>query len=251
MEGVFRKAKDNEVTHLSFVDHDTVAGNQEAIRLGEKYGINTIPGIEISAYDFKRNRKVHILGYNYGSDAEYIKALCEPLLERRHHYTLAQIENIKRAGYELDIEKMLESAKPSTTLYKQHVMEQLTDAAYSSADYQSLYKHLFKGEGVAAGDITYIDAFKAVKAVVADGGLAVVAHPGQLDSYDLIPELVEVGLGGIERNHPDHTASDFEKAELLAEEHNLIMTGGTDYHGDFGKPVAVGEWTSPANLLLS
>ena len=65
VETVMKLAKERGVTQISFVDHDTVKGLPEVIMLGEKYGIEVIPGIEISAYDFKRDRKVHVLGYNY------------------------------------------------------------------------------------------------------------------------------------------------------------------------------------------
>src|SRR5574337_304948 len=64
IEMVMREEQLNGVTHLSFVDHDKKAGLLEAQRLGEHYGIEVIPGIEISAYDVKRDLKVHILGYN-------------------------------------------------------------------------------------------------------------------------------------------------------------------------------------------
>jgi phosphoribosyl 1,2-cyclic phosphate 1,2-diphosphodiesterase len=245
VEEVLKLASMNGVTHISFVDHDTVAGLSEVLKLGVKYGIKIIPGIEISAYDFKRNRKVHVLGYNYHQDAVNIQALCQPILERRHKHSLWQIEQIQAAGYDLNVQEIIETAKPSHTVYKQHIMKHLTQAFYTSTEYKQLYKELFKGDGVASGDIVYIDAFEAVRAIVADGGLAVVAHPGQLDSYDLIPELVQAGLGGIERNHLDHTAEDHQRVEALAEQYQLIMTGGTDYHGSFGAKVEVGEIVSP------
>lgn len=247
---VLHEAKLNKVTHISFVDHDTTAGLQAAQALGKHYRVTVIPGIEISAYDYKRNRKVHILGYNYDPEAAHIERLCTPLLKQRHNHTLRQIDQIIRAGYLLDIPLMLEVAKPSHTLYKQHIMQQLTSAPYISDEYQTLYRKLFKNGGVAAGDIKYIDAFDAVKAIVRDSGIAVVAHPGQLDSFDLIPELVEVGLGGIERNHIDHDKTDIAKVEALAEHYQLIMTGGTDFHGLFGTPISVGNITSPANQLF-
>lgn len=247
---VLEKAKKLGVTHISFVDHDTVDGLEEMKNMGELYDITIIPGIEISAYDFKRNRKVHILGYDYHPDAKNIRALCEAVLERRQEHTLWQIKQIQSVGYEINVEKINESAFPCNTIYKQHVMQELTNNPYDSKEYKELYQKLFKNDGVASGDIVYADAFEAVEAIVADGGLAVVAHPGQLDSYSIIPELVEVGLGGIERNHLDHTSVDHQKVEELAEEYGLVMTGGTDYHGSFGTSISVGEITSPINPLL-
>ena len=183
------------------------------------------------------------------TDAVHIQSICDDLLKRRQVHSLWQIKQIQTAGYELDVEEIIETAKPSETIYKQHIMRHLTEADYTSPTYKQLYKSLFKGDGVASGDIVYIDAFDAVKAIVADGGLAVVAHPGQLDSYDLIPELISYGLGGIERNHPDHTAEDHQKVETLAKQYGLVMTGGTDYHGSYGATIELGEITSPSNLL--
>ncbi|GLO65417.1 PHP domain-containing protein [Oceanobacillus kimchii] len=247
---VMKQAKKNGVTHLSFVDHDTVDGWLDIQRQANHFDINVIPGIEISAYDFKRERKVHILGYNYKQEANHIRNICNPLLHRRNDHSLWQIRKINELGYQIDEQVIKQKALPSNTIYKQHIMDELTKAPYDSMEYRNLYQQIFKHNGVAAGDIVYIDAFDAVEAIVKDGGIAVVAHPGQLESYDLIPELVEVGLGGLERNHPDHTVRDHDKVETLAEELNLLMTGGTDYHGGFGIPIQIGEITSPINKLL-
>ncbi|UJL45923.1 PHP domain-containing protein [Virgibacillus sp. NKC19-16] len=241
VEEVIKKAHQQGVTQLSFVDHDTVAGWPEVQRMGEKYKIKTIPGIELSAYDFKRNRKVHILGYCYHPLAPNIQAVAEPVRKRRQAHSLWQIEQLNKHGYRLDADKIMEMAKPSNIIYKQHIMRQLTEAAYSSREYRQLYQSLFKRSGIASGDIRYMDVFDAVQAIVADGGIAVVAHPGQLDSYELIPELIDAGLGGIERNHPDHGHQDHQKVEALANDYQLMMTGGTDYHGIFSEVIEVGE----------
>lgn len=247
-ESVMKQATERGVTHISFVDHDTVKGQSEVLKLGDKYGIEVIPGIEISAYDFKRDRKVHVLGYNYEPSAVHIQSICDELLKRRQSHSLWQIEEIITAGYELEVEAIMETAKPSETIYKQHIMHHLTNAHYTSAEYKKLYKSLFKVDGVAAGDILYVDVFDAVKAIVADGGIAVVAHPGQLDSYDLIADLVPYGLGGIERNHPDHTIVDHIKVDALAKRFNLMMTGGSDFHGSYGATIEVGDIVSPSIL---
>ena len=119
-------------------------------------------------------------------------------------------------------------------------MDALTDEPFTSADYRTLYRSLFKNGGICDRDIEYVDARDAVRAIVEDGGVAVLAHPGQLDSYDLLPDLVDCGLGGIERFHPDHTAADHARCADLAERYNLLCTGGSDYHGRFGAVKSVG-----------
>lgn len=249
IESIMTKAKQNGVTHISIVDHDTVDGQDLIRQIGQAYNITTIPGIEISAFDFKRKRKVHILGYHYRPDASHIRNLCTPLLKRRNELSLWQIQQIRKLGYKIEAHFIKEKALPSQVIYKQHVMDYLIKDPYSSTTYKELYQMLFKN--LVAGDIKYVDAFAAVDAIVKDGGLAVLAHPGQLDSYDLVPELVEVGLSGIERNHIDHTEQDHQKVEALVESYNLVMTGGSDYHGRFGVPIQIGDITSPLNPLLS
>ncbi len=94
-----------------------------------------------------------------------------------------------------------------------------------------------------------MDAVAAVKAIKADNGFAVLAHPGQLDSYDLIPELVENGLDGLERDHFDHSIEDNRKVDRIADEYGLFRTGGSDFHGDYGTPILIGELVSPTELL--
>lgn len=248
MEEVVKRAKQAGLTTISFVDHDRQTNVAEARRLSELYEIQIISGIEISAYDFVRNRKVHILGYGYKNDAQHIAALCDTVLHRRQAHSLAQLEKIIAAGYDIQTKTVEKYAKQSGVIYKQHMMHALTDAPFQSEQYQSLYRSIFKGNGIAAGDITYVCAVDAVEAIVKDGGIAVLAHPGQLDSFELVPTLVSHGLRGIERNHFDHTSAHMEQVEELARTYHLFMTGGSDYHGIYGKEVTLGKWVSPSSI---
>lgn len=239
VETVIEKAQAAGVGMLSFVDHDITETYEAASPAAKEAGVDLIPGIEISAYDFRRDRKVHVLGYNYDLEAPHIKALTAPLLERRHAHSLRQIECINAAGCKVDLDAVAEIAAPSRVIYKQHIMRYLTDNDHQSEAYQHLYKSLFKGGGPAAGDIEYIDALDALHAIRADGGLAIIAHPGQLDSYDLIEENID-HIDGLELLHPDHASEDLERITQLADGHGLMMTGGSDYHGSFGATVGIG-----------
>lgn len=242
LETLFSKAKQAGLTHLGVVDHDTVAHHNEGHLLARQYDITFIPGVEISAYDYKRRRKVHLLGYGFKGPCPAIEALCQPLLARRHAHSIWQTMCIKDAGFQINIEDALAYAQTSGTLYKQHIMNALLEESYDNKNYQTLYQSLFKGSGVAAGDIAYIDVFEALKAIHADGGFAVLAHPGQLDSYEVAEELIAQGLDGIELVHPDHSEMDKNRVKQLAAKYNLLLTGGSDYHGTYGTAVELGSY---------
>lgn len=246
VDEILQEASICDVTHISIVDHDTVHGLETIQKKSLKYDVTVIPGVEISAYDFKRNRKVHILGYAFRQAAPNIQALCAPLLKRRHENSLWQIEQLQKHGFQVELDEIQEKAKMSGVIYKQHIMACLTNADFASKEYQTLYKRLFKGDGICARDIEYVDARLAVQAIKKDGGLAVLAHPGQLDSFEMIPELIRFGLDGIERNHPNHSEETRLLVEKYAEKYGLMQTGGSDFHDRYGHVVRIGEEVSPA-----
>ncbi|MBU3189657.1 PHP domain-containing protein [Clostridium bowmanii] len=246
---VISMAISNEVTHLGITNHDTVKGLSEAIIAGEKAGIKIVPGIEISAFDFETGRKIHILGFNFNLEAANIKKLCDPILERRHNNSLWQIGELKKNGYIFNIDNIYSRAKSSEVIYKQHIMAELTEADYSSKVYSDLYKKLFKGDGICARDIEYVDATDAVRAIKEDGGIAILAHPGQLDSYSSIDKLVIAGLDGIELYHEDHGQEDYIKVMQYCRIHYLITTGGSDFHGSYGSSAKIGQKTSAEEFI--
>lgn len=232
-------AKKCNVEMLSFVDHDTNLTYSKALPYAKKLGIDLIPGIEISAYDFKRKRKVHILGYNYDLDAPNIKKLTEPLQTRRHHHSLEQIKKIEDYGIDIDMDEVKKTVGPTGVIYKQHIMHAICDDHYTCPKYTTKYRTLFKNSGPASGDIEYIDYAEALKAIRQDNGYTVIAHPGQLHSYELINDNYAL-IDGIEKYHPDHGTEDYEKVDALCRKYDLFITGGSDYHGDFGAAADIG-----------
>ena len=249
-EEIIKMAKEKNLTHIAITNHDTVKGLNQAINLGKKYNVKVIPGIEISAYDFENNRKVHILGYNFDLKGTHITKLCDPTLKARDENSRWQIKTLMENGFDIDLKSVEEKSKNSTAIYKQHIMHVLIEKDYTSEIYSDLYRRIFKNNGICAKDIKYVDACDAVKAIKKDGGFAVLAHPGQLNSYDIIPQLVESGLDGLEINHHDHTDEDKNKIMKYAEEYKLFLTGGTDFHGKYGTiKMELGNITAPEEVL--
>lgn len=231
---VLEQARRRGVSCVAITNHDTTRGLDKALALSGRLGVRVVGGVEVSAWDGKRGRKVHVLGYGLGEDSPAIATLCDPLLRRRDENSSWQLDRLIAAGFDIDVDRVSELRNASTCLYKQHLMDALTDAPYSSVAYRELYHGLFKDGGICDREIDYVDARDAVRAIVEDGGVAVLAHPGQLKSYEILPELVACGLSGIEQYHPDHTPIDYVRCMRLAERHDLLLTGGSDYHGRFG-----------------
>ncbi|WP_209124173.1 PHP domain-containing protein [Alkalihalobacillus sp. BA299] len=245
VEEVITLAKENGVTHLAITDHDTTIGLEDALQRGQQIGIEIIPGIEISAYDYKRERRAHILGFYITPGHPAIEELCQPMIERRHQASMNMVEKIRLAGYEITWEEVEEIATGGTGVYKQHIMHVLLNKGYTDRIYGDLYKKLFAREseiqpkGIAFEAIEYINVIDAIQAIRAAGGVPVLAHPGQFNNYEAVQEWVKVGLEGIEVKHPLHGLEDEQKASQLAEKYHLIPTGGSDFHGFYGEKETV------------
>lgn len=239
-------AKGKGITHLAITDHDTTKGLQEAIILGQEIGVGIVPGIEISAYDFQRNKRAHILGLFIEPGHPSLDLLCTALVQNRNQASYEMVRKIIASGYDISWEDV-QKYEGGTGVFKQHIMHALLDKGYCESIYGDLYKKLFRREsssesqGIAYIQLEYIDARNAILAVIEAGGIPVLAHPGQLNNFEAIDEWVELGLEGIEVFHPSHTEDDRQTSKKYAQKHNLIMTGGSDFHGFYGeKPVELG-----------
>jgi predicted metal-dependent phosphoesterase TrpH len=233
-------ARREGVTHLAITDHDTTKGLEAAARIGDKLGVTIIPGIEISAYDLKRDARAHLLGFHVTPNHPALDALCKPLIEKRHKASHEMTQKLIEAGYEITWGQVQQYAAGGTGVYKQHIMHALMEKGYTSSIYSDLYKKLFsrceggQDPGIAYVPLQYIDMFDAIGAIREAGGVPVLAHPTQFNSWEAIPEWFEAGLEGIEVWHPLHDEADEKLARQYAQRFNLVQTGGTDFHGFYG-----------------
>jgi len=237
---VIRLAKARGITHLAITDHDTTKGLQEAMVLGQEIGVEILPGIEISAYDFRRNMRAHILGLLIKPGHPSLELLCSALVQGRNQASLEMVSKISAAGYDIAWEDVQKYAG-DTGVYKQHIMHALLDKGYCKSIYGDLYKTLFsrgsssETQGIAYVQLDYLDAQAAIKAVKEAGGIPILAHPGQLNNFAAIEEWVETGLEGIEVFHPSHTEQDRQTSWQYARQHQLVITGGSDFHGFYAE----------------
>ena len=250
IEDVILQAKRMNIDFLSITDHDTLSSFSRAKILGERYGVKMIQGVEMSAWDKERNRKVHIICYA-PKKPDRLQGLCLKSCEIRKSCSKQMIEKVMQL-YPITPESVLKHCTGSKSIYKSHIMRALIEYGYAVEFYGELDKKLFSVDsGICLVEREYPDVRFVLELIHSARGVAVMAHPALYDSMELLAELAEEKkLDGVEVYH--YSADDNQKKEMLdiAEKYDLIVTGGSDFHGLYNAvPTHLGSnTTSKENL---
>ncbi len=246
IENLIVIAKKSGIDTIAITDHDCLAGIVRGQVIGKRYGVNVIPGVEISAFDFDAGKKVHIISY-LADAPNRLEGICKRTSVARKR--AGQIMMLKTAGrFPITSDFILSHATGSTNLFKQHIMHALMDAGYTDKIFGELYHALFdeKSETNILAPTKYPGVDEVLDEIHSAGGIAVLAHPGKLDNFDEIDKYISMGLDGIEVWHPLHTDEQVEQLIALCKKKKLLMTGGSDFHGIYGdKTVTLGACSTP------
>ena len=238
---------------VAITDHDAVSGITPAIDHAKQYGIEIIPGIEMSAEWAEQNKEleIHMLGYfiDYKNDV-FLKEL-HGLAGRRYKRVESMLEKLKDSGINLDIEDVEDFAPSADVLGRLHVAQAMVKEGYVSSINRAFDQYIGNNKScyVPKQQLNPEGAVEAIKKV---NGLAVIAHPGLLDAAfaeSLIERLAKTGLDGIEAYYPEHSPETVRRFEDLAAKNNLILTGGTDCHGLARGRIIMGTLPIPYTLV--
>jgi predicted metal-dependent phosphoesterase TrpH len=218
---------------ISITDHDTTEGVGPALESGSQLGIEVVSGIELSIMHGEQH--MHLLGYCFDHNN---KALSQTLLEiqnARIVRNMAIIERLQKLGIDVSYEEIERKSKIGQT-GRPHIAQVLIEKKIARTMDDAFARFLRKG-AVAYVPRKVLDAKDAIASICGAGGLPVLAHPTILDSTlkkipPILDQLVPLGLGGIEAYYPVHSAKNQKQLCVLAARYGLVVTGGSDYHGD-------------------
>ncbi len=239
-------AKRSGIPTIAVTDHDTFAGSGRAQIIGRRQGVKVLSGAEFSTVDSSTGRKAHILCY-LCDKPDRLLGLCRRTSEARRRAGNAMLEKVM-AIYPITAEMVVRRTQGSTGLYKQHIMHALLDAGCADGIFGTVFQKLFNPkDGEAYVPVEYPEVHDVIEQIHAAGGLAVLAHPGMYDSYDLLNQLAKNHeIEGVEVWHPKNREGDVERLSAVADTYGLVKTGGTDFHGMYAeKPMPVGTCTTP------
>ncbi|HOV78681.1 MAG TPA: PHP domain-containing protein [Bacillota bacterium] len=224
---VVTKAVEIGLEAVAITDHDTVEGLAQAFASGQKAGIEIIPGVELGS-EFS-GREIHLLGYFISAGSHELNEKLELFRITRIKRMEMMIEKLRRYGYAIDLETVINIAGPGT-VGRPHLAAAMVRAGIvrSTAEAFEYY--------IGAGRPAYVPRYKiepaeAVRLIRRADGVPVLAHPGLNDSDEIIAELIGAGLAGLEAYHPAHSNEQVAYFRRIGKEYGLVITGGSDYHG--------------------
>ncbi len=243
-------AQKSGIDTIAITDHDCLAGTVRGQVIGKRYGVNVIPGVELSAFDFEAGKKVHILSY-LADAPNRLESVCKRTSVARKR--AGQIMMLKVASrFPITSDFIINHASGSTNLYKQHIMHALMDAGYTDKIFGDLYYALFdeSSETNILAPTKYPSVEEVINEIHGAGGIAVLAHPVKFNNFDEIEKYIDMGLDGVEVWHPSADEETVGRLTEFCKKKKLLMTGGSDFHGIYGnKTVTLGTCSTPQEQL--
>jgi predicted metal-dependent phosphoesterase TrpH len=230
---------------IAVVDHDTVKGIEPTLKIAKMANIEVLPGIELSAED--DGLEIHILGYLIDYKRRDLEEKLEFLRKNRIERIYKIADKLKGMGIKLKPEAVFEIAKQGT-VGRLHVARAMVNTGLVDSTTEAFQKYI--GDKCPA----YVCNFRfspqdAIKLIRDVGGIPVLAHPYSLNRDELIPKFVDYGMMGLEVYYPEHSQGMINLYLSLAKKYNLLITGGSDCHGNAKPEVKIGSVQIPYKFV--
>jgi predicted metal-dependent phosphoesterase TrpH len=233
------------VSVLAVTDHDTVAGCEAAATAAAAAGIGFVDGIEITA--LRAGGDVHVLGYFFDRHSPALLVFLQQQRLQRIERVREMVARLAANGIALNADAIVQPAieNPAQSAGRPWIARALVAAGVVADANEAFAKWLSRGR---PGYVPRAAASPAeVFARIHDaGGLASLAHPSLVGQDSWIDEFAGDGLDAVEAYHSEHDQTATARYLAIAARLNLLVTGGSDYHGDSAHgPTAPGRVSLP------
>ncbi|MGH2692356.1 MAG: PHP domain-containing protein [Actinomycetota bacterium] len=250
-DGTFRPAEtvslalERGLTAVSISDHDSTEGLPEAFEAADGTGLEIVPGVEFSTV--RDGHGMHVLAYWAEAGAEFQEELSR-LRDDRFWRGQQMVKKLNELGYPISFERVQEIAQ-GKNIVRPHIAQALVEAGVVETVDDAFTQELIKDGGRAYVEKHALDPVDALGLIKRAGGVAVVAHPGLHREGlgvpdEVLEQMIEAGLDGIECDHPDHEPEVAERYRAIARQRGLVVTGSSDCHGTRYDPVRLGSVTT-------
>lgn len=233
-EEVVRHGQAKGLTVLALTDHDTMEGCPRMAAACAAAGMEFVPGAELTAE--LDGQELHLLGYYLDADSPVLTEEMAKFQNVRQDRIREMVARLNHLGIPLQAEAVFKLANCRSP-GRPHVGRALVEAGFCTSQDEAFDRFLKRNRPAWVPKFK-MSAPETIDLIHRAGGVAVLAHPGLNRSDDVIPPLVEAGLDGLECYHTKHSLCATERYVALAEQHRLLITGGSDCHGlNKGRPL--------------
>jgi 3',5'-nucleoside bisphosphate phosphatase len=247
-EQVISHAHQLKLKAIAITDHDTVAGSKEALRSGIPPSLEFLTGVEISSTPppfYPGSGSFHLLGYSIRLDDPKLNRTLEKLQQARQNRNPSIIDRLNELGISITLDEVRREAGEGQ-LGRPHIAQLLVKKRAVASIDEAFDQFLGTGKP-AYVDKQRVECFKAIEIILDAGGVPILAHPGLLDYKtegrldELIGKLKKAGIQGLEVYYSGHTPDQTRLYAELAKRHELLMTGGSDFHGAIQPDIGMGS----------
>lgn len=242
-EEILEQAAAMGLSAVALTDHNTVSGLPSFLKAAEKWPVEAVPGIEISAGYGKK--EVHLLGLflpRWGWDM--LQEEMTEINRRKDESNRQLVAALQEAGYPLDYEQLI-SQTPDHHINRGHIGAALVEMGRAESIREAVVYGVLSEKGGFYHPPQRLTAKETMALILRAGGKPVLAHPflnlseGELRCF--LQEAKGWGLIGMETSYPLYDAETTELAEKIAGECGLLRSGGSDFHGAIKPDIALGK----------
>ena len=235
---------------ISITDHDSIDGSKAALKAGIPEALKFLTGVELSTAPppfLPLSGSFHILGYGIDLENFALNRALKLLQKARENRNPAIIDRLNQLGFDITLDQLAVS-DDNGQIGRPHIAQAMLQKGYVSS-IDDAFDRFLGHDCPAYVDKPRISCQQAIDIIRDAGGIAVLAHPYLLNLTDqknmeyLITKLKKMGIGGVEVYYPEHSPQATALYEMLARKFNLLMTGGTDFHGKLKPEIQMGSGT--------
>ena len=241
---VVRAARQAGLSAIALTDHDSVTGLPEAQAAGAELGVRIVNGVELSAVEGEM--ETHLLGLHLRDTGVLERGLSD-LRDMRERRAQQIVERLIALGVQVTYDDVLAQAAGGA-VGRPHVARAMVADGWATDVRDAFDRYLGAGRPafMAKEQLAMADAAAMIHAA---GGLAVLAHPGGSATRARLTALAALGLDGVEVMHPSHSPGDTNRLRALCDDLDLVVSGGSDWHGAADGPRTIGMMHVPAEWL--
>jgi predicted metal-dependent phosphoesterase TrpH len=244
---IFEMARQKGLQAISFADHNSIGNVEKGIRLAEEFGIEFIPCMELNT--LYREMDLHLLAYFLDPADSMLQEWLEEVHRKKVQQAAKRMEKLNELGFFFtpeDLRKFSEDRIPTGRSYLQAILSReenqkdprlrpYIDGDRSLSPYVNFYRDYLRGGKPAFVPMEDVSTVSAIRKVRQLGAIPILAHPSDTGE-EILRALAGNGLEGLEAYSPYHDPSEQEAFRAFAEFHGLLVTAGSDFHGEKIKP---------------